>query len=292
MRARIVLVVVSSFVACLDARADAQDEVLQAQEDMRQAFLHADGSALDRLLSDSWKVVHVNGRLQSKAQFIESLKSGRAKFLSIAIDQPEVRVYGGTAIVTARWSNSIEFKGERTSGNDRVTTVWMREGQSWRDIADHASFIEESADKPVSPGTSKGADAANANSGRDEAEVLRLEKTLQDAWLKHDVAAVSAIVADDLQYWSFKGSRRGKADLLKNVAQNGEATTQVDDPQVRVFGDTAIYTAKITDAGEDANGMAFKATTMVTTVFVRRNGKWQMVQDHESFPLPDSSPTK
>lgn len=98
------------------------------------------------------------------------------------------------------------------------------------------------------------------------------------------------VVADDLEYWSLKGKRRNKSDLLKLVAQDGEGTTTVADPQVRVFGDTAIYTARITDLGKDEKGATAEATTMVTTVFLRRNGKWQMVQDHDSLVAAD--PTK
>jgi len=122
-----------------------------------------------------------------------------------------------------------------------------------------------------------------ASTADDQKEVLRVMKLMQDAWLNHDVDAVSAIVADDFQSWSFKGSRRGKADLLKKVAQNGETTTQVADQQARVFGDTAIYTARITDSGKDDKGTAFTVTSLVTTVLIRREGKWQVVQDHQSL---------
>ena len=56
----------------------------------------------------------------------------------------------------------------------------------------------------------------------DEKEILRLEKVINDARLKHDVATISQIVADDFESWSFKGQRRGRADLLKHVANNKE----------------------------------------------------------------------
>ena len=117
----------------------------------------------------------------------------------------------------------------------------------------------------------------------DEKEVLRLQKVIRDAWLKHDVAAVGAIVADDFESWSLKGKRHGKADLLKSVEKNREEATRVDDEKVRVFGDTAIYTAQITDTARDENGESFEAATAVTTVFLRRDGKWQMVQNHDSL---------
>ena len=117
----------------------------------------------------------------------------------------------------------------------------------------------------------------------DEKEILRLEKVINDAWLKHDAATISQIVADDFESWSFKGQRRGRADLLKYVANNKETKTEVADEKVRVFGDTAIYTALITDSFIDNKGITASETTAVTIVYVRRGGQWKMVQDHESL---------
>ena len=117
----------------------------------------------------------------------------------------------------------------------------------------------------------------------DEKEILRLEKVINDARLKHDVATISQIVADDFESWSFKGQRRGRADLLKYVANNKETKTEVADEKVRVFGDTAIYTALITDSFIDNKGITASETTAVTIVYVRRGGEWKMVQDHESL---------
>ena len=117
----------------------------------------------------------------------------------------------------------------------------------------------------------------------DEKEILRLEKVINDARLKHDVATISQIVADDFESWSFKGQRRGRADLLKDVANNKETKTEVADEKVRVFGDAAIYTALITDSFIDNKGITASETTAVTIVYVRRGGQWKMVQDHESL---------
>ena len=66
------------------------------------------------------------------------------------------------------------------------------------------------------------------------------------------------------------------------MAQNEEADTKVEDPLVRIYGDAAVYTARIIDSGKHSDGQAFIAKTCVTTVFIRRNGKWQMVADHET----------
>jgi uncharacterized protein (TIGR02246 family) len=123
--------------------------------------------------------------------------------------------------------------------------------------------------------------------GEDEKDILRIEKVIVDAWLKHDVAAVSAVVADDFESWSFKGRRRGKAELLKAVENNKEEATKVDDERVRVFGDTAVYTARVTDTARDKDGAPFKATTVVTALFLRREGKWLLIQNHDMLVAPD-----
>jgi uncharacterized protein (TIGR02246 family) len=127
-----------------------------------------------------------------------------------------------------------------------------------------------------------------ADSTDDEKEILRLEDTITKAWLKHDTATISSIVADDFQSWSFKGARRGKADLLRTVEKSSETETKVDDAVVRVYGDAAVYTARITDSGKRPDGESFTTETCVTELYVRRGGRWQLVASHESL-LPDAS---
>jgi ketosteroid isomerase-like protein len=266
------LIVLTLLAATVPAFADLnadRNDVLLADEQLRQAFLQHDAAALNRLLADDWKVIHVNGREQTKAQFIDAIQSGRARFLSIELDQTDVRVYGNTAIVTARWTNTIEFKGERSTGRDRVTRVWVKQPEGWRAVTEQAVYLEESK-----PPTSASAD---------EKEILRLTDVINAAWLKHDVATISPLIADDMQAWSFKGARRGKAELLRAVEKSEESDTKVEDPMVRVFGDAAVYSARITDTGKRANGDPFSVTSVVTNLWVRRAGKWQVVAEHESI---------
>lgn len=127
-----------------------------------------------------------------------------------------------------------------------------------------------------------------ANSRSDEREILRLENALSAAWSKRDVAAAGALLADDFQYWSFKGARRNKADLLRTVAGSPSGDTKIEDPVVRVYGDTAIFTARIIDIVKSETGEALTTKTCVTDVFVRRHGKWLMVASHETL-LPENS---
>jgi uncharacterized protein (TIGR02246 family) len=121
----------------------------------------------------------------------------------------------------------------------------------------------------------------------DEQEILRLEDTIKNAWLRHDSVTIASIVADDFQSWSFRGQRRGKADLLRAVEKNDESDTTVEDAAVRLYGDTAIYTARLTDIGKRADGQSYRTSSCLTAVFIRRSGKWLLVNEHQTI-IPEA----
>jgi ketosteroid isomerase-like protein len=121
----------------------------------------------------------------------------------------------------------------------------------------------------------------DASRGREENTILQIEDVIVKAWLKHDTATIGPLIADDFQSWSFKGERRGKSDLLRSVANTEETDTTVEDGQVKVYGDAALYTGRITDRGIHRDGKPYTVTTCVTDFFVRRNGKWLMVASAE-----------
>jgi uncharacterized protein (TIGR02246 family) len=132
---------------------------------------------------------------------------------------------------------------------------------------------------------------AVADTSADEQEILRLHQALIDAWQKNDVATLNSIVADEFQYWSFKGERRGKADLLKLVAKaqtsgDTDMQTKIDDPVVRVYGDSAVLTCRIIDTGKHADGKIFIGKTADTHVYIRRNGRWLLMAEHETLLQP------
>jgi ketosteroid isomerase-like protein len=124
--------------------------------------------------------------------------------------------------------------------------------------------------------------AQSVNSS-DADTILRLETNLNSAWLRHDTATIESLVAADYQSWSFKGIRRTKADLLQAVKRNNEIDTKVDDPVVRVYGDAAVYTARITDTGKHPNGDLYTAKTCLTSMLIRRQNVWQIVATHETM---------
>jgi ketosteroid isomerase-like protein len=119
----------------------AQGETVEQQistltDQVTQAQLKADTSFFEKYYADDVAIIHSDGKLSTRAQEVENLKSGTLKYESIEILDKKIRVYGNTAIVTAL----VDFKGV-VSGKHRQwtplrrTTVWMKQNGDWKVVA-------------------------------------------------------------------------------------------------------------------------------------------------------------
>lgn len=122
-----------------------------------------------------------------------------------------------------------------------------------------------------------------------EQELVKLENEWARAWQLPDPAALESLLADDFTLTS----TRSKGELV-NKRQYIDSTLKLvrgesysfEKLQVRIYGDTAVINAHFqqvaTFAGSDWSG-----DFLLTDVWVKRGGRWQVVARHSSRPLPD-----
>jgi ketosteroid isomerase-like protein len=111
---------------------------------------------------------------------------------------------------------------------------------------------------------------------RTEQEIRRLLDELAIAHLRTDVAALDRIRADDIVFTTADGRVLQKAQM--QLAQ-GDLVLSVyaqDDVRVRVYGDAAVATGRITSEGM-FRGQPRAGQTRFTRVFAKRGGRWQLV---------------
>ena len=121
-------------------------------------------------------------------------------------------------------------------------------------------------------------------------EVERLERAWSAAFLEHDTATITGILADDYVGIDGRGVVTTKSDEIEEARAPAPNTPpggyrvlgeELSAVRVRLFGDaavlTAINTARISDRGEETS-VRYRRTT----VYVRRNGRWQCVSFHGS----------
>ena len=83
----------------IGTRSSAQEkEVSAAVEALRKTMVDPDKAVLDKLIADDLSYGHSSGVVQTKAEFIEALTSGKSDFVSIDLSQQTVRVVGNTAL--------------------------------------------------------------------------------------------------------------------------------------------------------------------------------------------------
>jgi len=108
----------------------------------------------------------------------------------------------------------------------------------------------------------------------DEAAIRQLNATYIAAFLKCDVARYRELLADDFHGVLADGREIDKAEFLQQAAVP-PAVTNFRNPGVvvRMYGDTAVVSARVVYKRPD--GMV--AQTRYVDVYVRRNGRWQVV---------------
>jgi ketosteroid isomerase-like protein len=93
-----------------------------------------------------------------------------------------------------------------------------------------------------------------------------------------DTAALGRMVAAEFVEISRLGTRRTRADNLRDLASGNLRLTSIkyDSLDVRLYGDVAILTGIAENTGV-AGGTPFSGRIRYTRVFVRREGRWQAV---------------
>ena len=113
--------------------------VAAAVEAFRKATIAADKSALDKLTTNELSYGHSSGRLETKAQFIEALTSGKSGFSAIELSDQTITIVDQTALVRHVFNGA----SRRESANLKLSilTVWLRQQDQWKLVARQAAKL-------------------------------------------------------------------------------------------------------------------------------------------------------
>lgn len=149
------------------------------------------------------------------------------------------------------------------------------------------------AKETIAPAPMAGAVSA-ANPGDVEQELIKLDQEWSNVYSKSDPgnqAVLERILADEYMYVEHDGRITDKEQDLAFLKTLGPATESVatnTDYRVRVYGDTAVMTHRSVDTRK-AGGNDQRTQTMALHVFVKRDGRWQLVAAQRTL-LPQQQP--
>ena len=127
-----------------------------------------------------------------------------------------------------------------------------------------------------------------ASEADDQKTVAALDKEYQSAVKNNDIATISRILADNFVLVTGSGKTYTKADMVKDA--NGDTHYEQNDEEtqiVRVYGDTAIVTAKLWER-YTVNGQLHDHKFWFSDTYVRTPKGWKYVFGQSSLPLPNN----
>ena len=134
-----------------------------------------------------------------------------------------------------------------------------------------------------------GAAAAHASPSDDIATVAALDKTYQAAVKANDAETMARVLADDFVLVLGNGTTYDKGDLLRDARERNRDYERQDElaQTVRVWGDTAVVTAKLWLKGVNRDGTRFDYKLWFSDTYVRTPVGWRYVLGQASLRLPN-----
>src|ERR1044072_173442 len=110
---------------------EIERHVRQLNDDWVKAVVRADAATLERIMADDFYFTYpLEG--DDKAQFILDVTSGDLKIKHMTPEQLNVRVFGTTAVLTARDSATWLYHGRELSGQYKILSVYAERSGIWQ----------------------------------------------------------------------------------------------------------------------------------------------------------------
>jgi len=117
-------------------------EIVEMERQAKQASLHRDPDFSQRTLAEDYVAITPLGQVTTKQDTVSARKSGQLRYDAIDVSDMVVRVYGDTAVVTARADIKGHQLGEDFSGPYRYTRVWVRRTGHWQAVSYQATVTQ------------------------------------------------------------------------------------------------------------------------------------------------------
>jgi ketosteroid isomerase-like protein len=117
-------------------------EIVELERQTKEAILHRDAEFSMHTLADDYVAITPLGQVTTKQDAISARRSGQLRYESMNVTEMVVRLYGDTAVVTARADVKGHQMGEDFSGPYRYTRVWARRSGRWQTVSYQATVTQ------------------------------------------------------------------------------------------------------------------------------------------------------
>ena len=138
----------------------------------------------------------------------------------------------------------------------------------------------------LSPASGQGGGKKPDKDERTRQELVQLERDIGAANVRRDADFFERVEADEFVFTDSGGGVTTKKEDVASVRApaNPDAkllSYEVDDMKIMLYGETAVVIGRSTLKGVN-KGQEWTSQSRFTDVFVRRDGRWQIVAGHAS----------
>jgi ketosteroid isomerase-like protein len=115
--------------------ADTREEIRLLESRRYRAMCEADAATLDKLLGDSLVYTHSYGGADSKASYLDGIRSKKWVYRNIERPKEDIQVHGDCVVVTGQVRIELLADGKPKTLNSAYTNVWVKGAKGWQMIA-------------------------------------------------------------------------------------------------------------------------------------------------------------
>ena len=130
------LLLANSFVI---AQSKDESAVGAAVESLRKAMIDANKADLEKIAAPELSYGHSSGKVETKAEFVDALVSGRSDFMAINLSDQTIKIVGNTAIVRHTLNGETNDNGNKGTVKLFILTVWQKQKGEWKLLARQAA---------------------------------------------------------------------------------------------------------------------------------------------------------
>lgn len=113
-----------------------EQEIIKIMSDWGDVSGRRDVAATSKFLPEDFTITDCDGKVSSKTDYLDGMRNARDRLPNFVITDSEqkVRVFGKTAIITARYTVTADDR-KRLLGAFRYMTVFQKQKGKWMPIA-------------------------------------------------------------------------------------------------------------------------------------------------------------
>ncbi len=145
--------------------ATTEEDIKKIMTEIAGELAKNDSDAVAKHYTEDYILITPQGAMQTKAERLADMKSGKSKFESFAYEDIKVRTIGDAAVATATVRAKGTTEGAAVAPNIRATLVFKKTPEGWKVVSGQATAIAATPTTASNTNTASNSNAtANSNS--------------------------------------------------------------------------------------------------------------------------------